>query len=169
MNPRTVIITMNFERSWEDPSRLTFFFVKILHLIEMKITPCCWFVPQIWSPAVALFVYNLTLWPLSGTKIQFLLTISPLNHTLRSREWRDGSPTEEALDFWTNSPYQHLRKCRQINKENMHTIVRVWRVKWVSTSAFDLKLVSVLVMHGCHLLFCRAKTETFVWSFSKLC
>lgn len=30
------------------------------------------------------------------------------------------------------------------------------------TSAFDLKLVSVLVMHGFHLLFCRTKTETFV-------
>ena len=66
------------------------------------------------------------------TKIQFLLTISPLNHTLRSREWRERSSTEEALDCWTNSPCQHLRKCRQINKESMHTSVRVWRVKWVS-------------------------------------
>ena len=32
------------------------------------------------------------------TSIQFLITVSPLNHTLRSQEWRKWSPTNVALD-----------------------------------------------------------------------
>ena len=35
------------------------------------------------------------------------------------------SPTEEALDCYTNSPCQHLRKCMENSMENMHTDVRL--------------------------------------------
>ena len=28
---------------------------------------------------------------------------------------------KEALDYWTNSPYQHLSKCIENSMENMHT------------------------------------------------
>ena len=35
------------------------------------------------------------------------------------------SPTEEALDRYTNSPCQHLSKCMENSLENMHTDVRL--------------------------------------------
>ena len=35
------------------------------------------------------------------------------------------SPTEEALDCYTNSPCQHLSKCMENSLESMHTDVRL--------------------------------------------
>ena len=35
------------------------------------------------------------------------------------------SPTEEALDCYTNSPCQHLSKCMENSLENIHTDVRL--------------------------------------------
>ena len=35
------------------------------------------------------------------------------------------SPTEEALDCYTNSPCQHLSKCMENSLENMQTDVRL--------------------------------------------
>ena len=35
------------------------------------------------------------------------------------------SPTEEALDCYTNSPCQQLSKCMENSLENMHTDVRL--------------------------------------------
>ena len=32
---------------------------------------------------------------------------------------------KEALDYWTNSPRQHPRKCIENSMENMHSDVRV--------------------------------------------
>ena len=57
--------------------------------------------------------------------IYFLLTISPLNHTLPSQEQRKWSQTKEALDCWTNSPCQYVRKCIENRTENMHRDVGV--------------------------------------------
>ena len=73
-------------------------------------------------------LWALTLWSLRVINILFLPTISPLNHTLKSGEWSKWSPTDEALDCWKNSPYQHLRKCLKNSMENMHTDVREKRV-----------------------------------------
>ena len=57
--------------------------------------------------------------------------ISPNNKTpelhKRSWEWRKWSPTEKALDCQRNSPYQHLRWCKQNSMENMHPEVRMWK------------------------------------------
>ena len=47
---------------------------------------------------------SLNLWFLRVIGVYLLLTFLPLNHALRWREWREWSPTTEALDFWTNSP-----------------------------------------------------------------
>ena len=68
---------------------------------------------------------SLTLWPLRVTNIWFLLTISPLIYTLRSREYKKWSPTREAFDYQAYSPCQHLRKCIKNSKENIQTDVRV--------------------------------------------
>ena len=48
---------------------------------------------------------------------------------------------KEALDYWTNSPRQHPRKCIENSMENMHSDVRVYRVKATLTS---LELISSL-------------------------
>ena len=71
-----------------------------------------------------------------------LLTISPLHQTLRSLEERKWSLTEEALACHTNSPWQHLRKCIEIGMENMHTDVRVVRVKTMIAHIFLLRVKS---------------------------
>ena len=74
---------------------------------------------------VSLCFQKSTFWNQRVTSISLLLTISPLNHTLRSWEWRKWSPTKEALDCETNSPCQNLRKCIKDSVENMHTDVRL--------------------------------------------
>ena len=48
---------------------------------------------------------------------------------------------KEALYYWTNSPCQHPRKCIENSMENMHSDVRVYRVKATLTS---LELISSL-------------------------
>ena len=55
---------------------------------------------------------------------QFLLTISPLNHSWGSQELRKWSPTKETLDCLTNSHFQHLRKCIENSIESVCTDVR---------------------------------------------
>lgn len=47
---------------------------------------------------------SLNLWFLRVIGVYLLPTLLPLNQALRWREWREWSPTTEALDFWTNSP-----------------------------------------------------------------
>ena len=54
--------------------------------------------------------------------------MSSLNQILRSWEWRNWSPVEEALDSLTNSPCQDLWKGEENSIEIMHTDVRVHRV-----------------------------------------
>ena len=51
------------------------------------------------------------------------------SHTLRLGELRKWSPIKEAVDCETNSPCYHLMKCLENITENMHTDVRVWRIK----------------------------------------
>ena len=51
------------------------------------------------------------------------------------------SPTEEALDCYTNSPCQHLSKCMENSMENMHTDVRL-KVKTQCLKIDSKKLVS---------------------------
>ena len=53
---------------------------------------------------------------------------------------------KEALDCSTNSPFQHLRKCLENVKEDMHTDVRVERVKKLGLCCGELK-------HTVHILF----------------
>ena len=77
----------------------------------------------------------LTLFPLGETAISFLFKESPLNKTLRSREWRKWLSTKEALDCSTNSPCQHVRKCIENIIVNMHTDVRMQRVLSKSITA----------------------------------
>ena len=69
---------------------------------------------------------HLTLKSLGVTSFQFLLTISPLNQTLRSREQRIWSPTKEALDCWTNSLCRHLENIART----------VWRI-YILTSGCE--------------------------------
>ena len=71
------------------------------------------------------------------TSIYFLLTISPLNHTVRSWEWRKLSAAKEGDDCYVNSPCQHLRKCMENSMENMHTDI-AYNVKALLTSLFLL-------------------------------
>ena len=86
----------------------------------------------------------LTLKPLRVTSIQFLLTTSSLNHILRSWEYRKWSTITEALDRQANSPCQHLWKCIENSMENVHTDVRVERVKTSFRRLFSLPA-------GCHV------------------
>ena len=68
----------------------------------------------------------LTLWLLKGTRIQFLQTISPWIHTLRSQEQRKWSATKEPLNRYANSPpLSTPKKCLQGSMEKMHIDVTV--------------------------------------------
>ena len=78
--------------------------------------------------------------------------MSPLSHTLWSREKRKWSPTKGALNCWTNSPYQHLRKCIENSKENMHTDV---------TCSFQKSFLNFQVERLCH------RTQKIVGSQAK--
>ena len=81
------------------------------HLLKVKPIHKCVLVLNLLTPA--------------SDYIYFLLTISPLNHTLPSQEQRKWSQTKEALDCWTNSPCQYVRKCIENRTENMHGDVGV--------------------------------------------
>ena len=65
--------------------------------------------------------------------------------------WRKWSATQKALDCWSNSPCQHLRKCIENSLENMHTDVRVWRVNSPR---------SVFVFFSCRFFFGKNKVMT---------
>ena len=56
--------------------------------------------------------------------ILYFPTLSPMNFTLRSRvKWT--AYQLKNLDCYTNSPWQHLMKCWENSRENMHTNVRL--------------------------------------------
>ena len=65
----------------------------------------------------------LILFLLKVTSIQFLLIISPQIHSFKSREKEKWSITKGALDCFTNSPCQHLKKHIENSMENMQTDV----------------------------------------------
>ena len=74
--------------------------------------------------------------PKSGYSLSFLFTISLLNHTFRSKEWRKWSPIGETLNCETKSPCKLLRKCIENSMENMHTDVTVKKVKHKENKVF---------------------------------
>ena len=58
------------------------------------------------------------------TRIYLLPSTSPVNHTQgQENKGNDHQLLKEALDYRTNSPYQHLKKCIENSTENMHTDV----------------------------------------------
>ena len=58
--------------------------------------------------------------------------ITPKSH-IKVMRIKEMITSIEALDFLSNSPCQHLRKCKENSMENIHTDVRVQRVKQIWT------------------------------------
>ena len=75
-----------------------------------------------------LCIICLTLVPPKSDQQHFLQTVSLLNQTLRSWGWGNYLQLKK-LDCKTNSPCQYHWKCLENSVENMHTDVRVYRVK----------------------------------------
>lgn len=83
-----------------------------------------------------------TLWTLSFISFEpldpsvscilFLLTLSSLNYTFRIGEKRKWLLTQEAPNFQTIHPWEHLRKCIEKSMETMHTDVKLQKVTLTS-------------------------------------
>ena len=56
--------------------------------------------------------------------------ITPKSH-IKVMKIKEMITSIEALDFLSNSPCQHLGKCKENSMENIHTDVRVQRVKQI--------------------------------------
>ena len=95
-----------------------------------------------------------------------LLTISLLNHIVRSGEYSNSSPTEQALDWW-NSPCQHLREClEKIMMLGWKGLILVWSdLKQLLCDCLNDCLTDSLIawlIAWCCIIFCRHSLQCAV-------
>ena len=87
---------------------------------------------KIYHTVDLVFYFLWTPLPLRVSCILFLLTLSSLNYTFRIGEKRKWLLIQEAPNFETIHPWEHLRKCLEKSMETMHTDVKLQKVTLTS-------------------------------------